>query len=105
MEVGGAGTLKESLQAVRAGGTISLIGVLAGGGASLNLTPVLMRQIKIQGVIVGHKASMLRMLKAFEQHKLRPVLNETRFKLANADEAFRHMKSAEHIGKIVIDHT
>ena len=104
VEVGGAGTLQESLQAVRAGGTISLIGVLAGGGASLNLTPVLMRQIKIQGVIVGHKAGMMRMLKAFECHKLRPILDEKIFKLANADQAFLYMKSAQHIGKIVIDH-
>ena len=104
IEVGGAGTLNESLRAVRAGGSISLIGVLAGGGGSLNLTPVLMRQIKIQGVIVGHRAGMLRMLKAFETHRLRPILDHRHFNLAQAREAFEYLESAQHIGKVVIRH-
>ncbi len=104
IEVGGAGTLGESLQVVKAGGTISLIGVLAGGGASIDLTPVLMRQIKIQGVIVGHKAGMQRMLKAFTAHQLRPILCDKEFTLTDVDEAFQYMKAAKHIGKIVIKH-
>jgi NADPH:quinone reductase-like Zn-dependent oxidoreductase len=104
VEVGGAGTLKESIISVRPGGTISLIGVLSGGGGALNLTPVLMRQIKIQGVIVGHKAGCERMLKAFETHQLRPILSTQRFNLHEADQAFRYLQSAQHVGKIVITH-
>ena len=103
IEVGGAGTLNESLSAVRPGGTISLIGVLAGGAAQVNLTPVLMRQIKIQGVIVGHRSGMVKMLKAFEQAQLRPVIS-SRFNLKQAPEAFEHLNAAEHIGKIVLTH-
>ena len=52
VEVGGAGTLPRSLKAVRMGGHISLIGVLA-GGAECNPTPVLMKSVRLQGVFVG----------------------------------------------------
>jgi NADPH:quinone reductase-like Zn-dependent oxidoreductase len=103
IEVGGAGTLTESLSAVRPGATISLIGVLAGGAAQVNLTPVLMRQIKIQGVIVGHRSGMIRMLRAFEQAQLRPIIS-ARFNLNQAPEAFQHLSSAQHTGKIILTH-
>lgn len=103
IEVGGAGTLDESISAVRAGGTISLIGVLAGGSAPVNLTPVLMRQIKIQGVIVGHREGMLNMLKAFEHNRLKPIISSL-FTLQDAVSAFRALKAAQHVGKIVLIH-
>jgi NADPH:quinone reductase-like Zn-dependent oxidoreductase len=55
IEVGGAGTLDESLAAVRPGGTISLIGVLSSQPAKApNLTPLIMRNVRLQGVVVGH---------------------------------------------------
>ena len=104
IEVGGAGTLTESLKVVRPGGCISLIGVLSGGKGKINLTPVLMRQIRIQGVIVGHKAGFLRMLKAFEKAQIRPIISDEKFTLSDAKGAFSFLKSAKHIGKIVIDH-
>ncbi len=105
VEVGGAGTLSQSLRVVRAGGVISLIGVLSGGGGELNLTPVLMRQVRIQGVIVGHKAGLMRMLKAFSTHELRPVLDERAFHLSEARQAFEYLKAAQHTGKVVIQHS
>ena len=101
VEVGGAGTLSHSLSAVRPGGTISLIGVLSGGAAPLNLLPILMRQVKVQGVIVGHRESFERMLKMFALHKICPVISE-RFSLYDAPLAFECMQNAEHIGKIDI---
>ncbi len=55
VEVGGAGTLEQSLKAVCVGGTIAMIGVLSGVQSEVNLIPILMRQIRIQGIIVGHK--------------------------------------------------
>ena len=53
VEVGGAGTLAQSLRAVRMGGTVSVIGVLSGRAGELDLAPVLMRKLKLQGVLVG----------------------------------------------------
>jgi NADPH:quinone reductase-like Zn-dependent oxidoreductase len=62
IEVGGAETLSQSLAAVRPGATLSLIGVLSGRAAPVNLLPIVMRQLKVQGVFVGHATSFTQML-------------------------------------------
>lgn len=98
VEVGGAGTLGQSIKAVRPGGTIALIGVLAGGKPP-DLTAVLMNQIKIQGVFVGPAASLRKLATAMSRNQLKPVLDKT-FALADARAAFEHMESAQHFGKI-----
>lgn len=101
VEVGGAGTLAESLRAVLPGGTISLIGVLAAPDPNLNLTSVLMRNVRIQGVIAGNRRQHHRMNAAVSLHKLRPVVDRV-FELEDARAAFEHLQSGAHIGKIVL---
>lgn len=103
VEVGGEETLAQSLEATRAGGTISLIGVLSGSRATstLSLLPILMRQLRIQGVIVGHKEGYQRMLRAFDLHKIKPLISNE-FSLENAQDAFRVLEEAKHIGKVTI---
>lgn len=101
LELGGAGTLAQSLKAVRAGGHISLIGVLAGGAGKLNLTPILMQNIRVQGVLVGPKDDFEAMNRAIATNGLEPVIDRT-FDFESAKEAFEHMASAKHFGKICV---
>lgn len=101
IEVGGAGTLEQSIRATRPGGTISLIGILAGGAGSVNLLPVLMQNIRMQGVIVGHRESFEAMNQAIAAHKLVPEVDRT-FTFEEAPAAFEHLKSAKHVGKVCI---
>ncbi len=100
VEVGGAGTLAQSLRAVRAGGTISLIGVLA-GGATPSLIPAVMRDVRLQGVFVGPRASFEAMNRALIAHSIRPVLDRT-FPFDQAKSAFEHLASGRHFGKVCI---
>lgn len=100
IEVGGHGTFDQSVRAVRPGGTISLIGVLA-GPAAVNLTPVLMRNIRVQGVLVGSREMFGRMNAAIARHRLRPAIDRV-FPFADAPAAFRHLERAVHVGKVVI---
>jgi NADPH:quinone reductase-like Zn-dependent oxidoreductase len=100
IEVGGAGTLAESLRAVRAGGTISLIGVLA-GGAQPSLVPVVMRNIRLQGVLVGPRASFEAMNRAIEQAKLEPVIDQS-FPFSDVRAAFERLQSGRHFGKVAV---
>lgn len=100
VEVGGAGTLGQSLKAVRTGGTISLIGVLSGAG-QVNPIPILMKNVRVQGIFVGSRAMFEAMNRAISLHHLRPVVDKT-FGFAEAREALRHMESAAHFGKICI---
>lgn len=100
VEVGGQGTLAQSLAAVRESGTVALIGVLAGGG-EVDLTPVLMRQIRVQGVFTGHRAGFKAMNRVIEHAGLRPVVDRV-FPFDQALEAFQHLSSGRHFGKVVV---
>lgn len=101
VEVGGAGTLEQSLQAVKLFGTIHLIGILAGSTKDLNLLPIVMNQIKVQGIVVGHRAAFLEMNRAIENWQLRPVIDKV-FELQDFKEALEYLKDGKHFGKIVV---
>ncbi len=101
VEVGGVGTLSESIRAVRPGGTISLIGVLGGVQADLNLTPALMTQVRIQGIFVGHRESFSAMVRALAAHQSRPLVDRV-FGFDEVRAAFEHLASGKHVGKICI---
>jgi len=103
LEVGGAGTLGESLQAVRPGGTVSLVGVLADAEAAApSLTPVIMRNIRVQGVFVGHLRAFESLAAHVAAHELGPVVDRV-FPFDEAREAFRYLVSGDHVGKVCLD--
>lgn len=101
IEVGGAGTLEHSIKSVKHGGAISLIGILAGSGKDLNLLPVLMRNIQIQGILVGHREGFEQMNRAIEAHQMKPVVDKV-FEFENAPAAIEELSKGNHFGKISI---
>lgn len=101
VEVGGAGTFQQSLQAVRFGGTISLIGNLSGTKTELLLTQIFMQKIRVNGILVGHRESFEAMNRAIALHRLHPVIDRV-FPLEGAPAAFAHMAAGGHFGKIVV---
>jgi NADPH:quinone reductase-like Zn-dependent oxidoreductase len=101
IEVGGAGTLSRSLKCIRFGGTISMIGVLGGNTAEVNLIPILMQNVRVQGILVGHREAFEQMCRAISLHRLRSMVDRV-FDFAQAREAFEHMEAGAHFGKIVI---
>ena len=100
VEVGGAGTLPKSLNAVRMGGGISVIGVLA-GGSGLDPVRVLMKSVRLQGIFVGSRQMFEDMNRAIARNALKPVIDRT-FPFAEAREALAYMESGSHFGKIVL---
>jgi NADPH:quinone reductase-like Zn-dependent oxidoreductase len=101
IEVGGAGTLAQSVRATRVGGRIALIGVLAGARHELNLPLIVMQQIRLEGVTVGSREGFEAMLRAIAAAKLQPVIDRT-FAFDDAPAAFRHMQAGAHFGKICL---
>ncbi|MBL8672779.1 MAG: NAD(P)-dependent alcohol dehydrogenase [Alphaproteobacteria bacterium] len=101
VEVGGAGTLPRSLQAVRFGGRVSLIGVLTGAQPLADPYPILRKSIVVQGIYVGSRAMQERMHRAIVQAGIKPVIDRV-FPFEEAPAAYRYMKAAGHFGKIVI---
>ena len=102
VEVGGAGTLQQSLQAIRVGGQISLIGVLSGTSTDLNILPILMQNVRIQGILVGSREGFEMMNRCITQHEIRPVVDRI-FPFNESREAFVYMSGARHMGKICIE--
>ncbi len=101
VEVGGAGTLTQSMRAIKSGGQISLIGVLTGGTGQINPLPILMRNIRVQGIFVGSRDMFEAMNRAISLNKLKPVVDRV-FPFSDAVAAYRYMESALHFGKVVI---
>ena len=83
------------------GGTVSIIGVLAGTAPELNLLPVLMQQIRLQGVIVGHREHLEALCRAVAQNGLEPVVDRV-FSLSETRAAFDYLASGAHFGKVCI---
>jgi NADPH:quinone reductase-like Zn-dependent oxidoreductase len=100
VELGGAGTLGRSLKAVRTGGHVALIGVLSGGG-EVNPMPILMKNVRVQGIYVGSRDMFEAMNRAVALQKQKPVIDRV-FPFAETRQAFRHMEGAGHFGKICI---
>lgn len=98
-EVGGPGTLEKSLQAVRVGGAVGLVGVLTGG--RIDPTVVMRKSVRLQGIYVGNRAMFEDMARAIAANELKPVI-DTRFPFAEARAAYRRMQGAGHFGKIAI---
>ncbi len=101
VEVGGAGTLGQSLKAVCVGGTISVIGVLAGNASEVNVIPILMQNVRLQGVIVGSKETFESMNRAIAQNKMKPAIDRI-FALDEAPAAFEYLACGAHFGKVCL---
>lgn len=100
VEVGGAGTLPRSLRAVRRGGQVHVIGLLAGGG-EIDPMVVLGRSIIMRGIYVGSREMFEAMNRAITVQKLRPVIDQV-FPFEQAADAYRRLESGAHLGKVVI---
>lgn len=101
VEVGGPGTLAQSIQAVRVGGHIALIGVLTGREGMVPTSVLMAKQARLQGLIVGSRRQQQEYVAALEQAAIRPVLDRT-FGLDELADAFRHQQAGAHFGKICV---
>jgi NADPH:quinone reductase-like Zn-dependent oxidoreductase len=102
VEVGGVGTLNESIRATRIGGTIAFIGVLAGPPPANSRLPLMvMQQQRLQGVTVGSVEDLTAMCNAIAQNGMRPIVDRT-FAFDQAREAFTYMAGGTHFGKVAI---
>jgi NADPH:quinone reductase-like Zn-dependent oxidoreductase len=100
VEIGGAGTLPKSINAVKAGGVVSLIGILAGAG-KIDPMLILFKNARIQGILVGSREMFETMNRAMEVNNVHPVIDKV-FPFSHAPDAYRHLESGAHFGKVCI---
>lgn len=101
MEVGGAGTIHQSLKAIRINGHIAIIGVVAGAGEGVNPGSLVANSARLQGVTVGSREMFEAMCRALELHRIQPMVDKV-FPFTEAGAAFAAMAAGEHFGKIVL---
>lgn len=100
VEVGGAGTLAKSLKAIRQGGTIAQIGVLAGAIEPVSIPLILHKTARIQGIYVGSRQHFMEMNRAVSLFRIHPVCAEAPW--SQVREVLRRMQSGSHFGKLVL---
>lgn len=102
LELGGGGTIAQSARAVRRGGSVLLIGSVTGGRAvGLDLVPVFMRGVRLQGVSVGPRDAFAAMLRAIARHRSRPVIDST-FAFDRLPDALAYLAGGGQFGKVVV---
>jgi NADPH:quinone reductase-like Zn-dependent oxidoreductase len=102
IEVGGPGTLAQSISAASVNGHISLIGTLTGRAGEVPTALLMVKQVKLQGLLVGSRRHQLDMIRAIEVTQLKPVVDRS-FALAELADAFRYEASGAHFGKICVE--
>jgi NADPH:quinone reductase-like Zn-dependent oxidoreductase len=102
IEIGGPGTLPQSIQACRMGGHIALIGVLTGISGEVPTYMLFSSQLRVTGIMVGNRRDQLDMNRAIAANKIKPIIDST-FPLEGIADAYRHQASQKHFGKICLE--
>ncbi len=102
VENGGAGTLSRSLRATRAGGTVAMLGALTGLRDEVELAPVLMKRLRICGIMVDSRAAFERLCAFLARTSIEPVIDRV-FPFEQLPDALRWMEAGRHFGKIVVE--
>jgi len=102
VEVGGPATLDQSMAAARVGAHISVIGILTGLGGEVSIVTALIKQLRLQGLIVGNRTQQQDMIKAIDANNMHPVVDRI-FPLESIVEAFQYQETNRHFGKICLE--
>ncbi|KAI0179696.1 NAD(P)-binding protein [Hypoxylon sp. FL1284] len=102
IEVGGANTLEQSLNAIKFEGVISIIGFLGGPNVQSSILECLKQICTTRGVYVGSREMMEDMVAAIEVNNIHPVVDKEIFSLDKTREAYDYMSQQKHFGKLVI---
>lgn len=101
---GGPGTWSKSIQAAAIGGRVLLVGLLTGFDESKSgpvFMPIFMRETTVTSVHVGSREMFEDMNRAIQRHAIHPVIDKV-FPFDQVREAYRHLQSGQHFGKIVV---
>jgi NADPH:quinone reductase-like Zn-dependent oxidoreductase len=102
LDIGGPDTLAQSIEAVRTGGTVAVIGRLTGHApAQFDPAALFAGGKRLAGLMVGSRAMTDDLARFVEARALRPVIDRT-FPFAQARQAYAYLGEGRHFGKVVI---
>lgn len=101
VEVGGPGTIAQSLRAVALGGEIASIGFLSTENPGIDFFQLKMSGASFRNITVGDRAGLLALSRAVAATGVRPMIDRV-FGFDEAKAAFAHLERGAHVGKVVI---
>lgn len=104
VEIGGTGTLENSLAAIRHGGHIAIIGYMAGVEMGITVFPLIIKNANLHGIGTGNRDSYEAMMAFVEQHGIEPQISGV-YGFNDADKALGAIADGAPFGKLVIDFT
>lgn len=103
IEVGGPGTIEQSIKAIKMQGVISLIGFLGGQDAEKESLALgaLLNSFIIRGILIGSRQEFQAMNRAIDANNIHPIVDKI-FTFDQVKEAYQYLLDQKHIGKVVI---
>lgn len=101
LEVGGSGTLAQSLASLAPGGHVALIGGLSGFGSDVPTSALMHANATASGIYVGSRANFEAVSAFLERHRIRPVIDRV-YTLDDALAAYQRVDAGQHLGKVVV---
>jgi NADPH:quinone reductase-like Zn-dependent oxidoreductase len=101
LEVGGQGTVNRSVASAAMGGSIAIIGGVSGFGGEVNPATLLSSAKRMVGIYVGSRTMLDQVMRFADTSGIQPVVDRV-FTFDQVKEAYRHMESGSHFGKVVI---
>ncbi|CAF0795926.1 unnamed protein product [Adineta steineri] len=106
LEVGGEKTLPQSLEALAFGGSIGIIGFVAGTDVSSSTgngitMQILMKNANVRSVLIGSVEQFNAMNAAIEMHRIKPIVDKV-FEFEDFTDAYEYLFSQKHVGKVVV---
>ena len=101
VEVGGPGTIAQSLRAVALGGEIASIGFLSTENPGIDFFQLKTSGASFRNITVGDRSGLLELVRVVTSAGLKPVIDRV-FGFDEARAAFAHLESGAHMGKVVI---
>lgn len=104
VDIGGASTLQQSLNAVRIDGLIAATGVLGDSpdGKVPTIPDCIFSPCTARGLLLGSRKQFGDMNRFIERHDVKPILDEKVFAMREVKEAYEFLKQRKHFSKIGI---
>lgn len=101
IDIGGASTLEQSIASVSIGGVVSVVGLVGGLTAQINLAEVFQKNMRLDGIETGSRSMLEDMIHWFDAKRLHRVIDKV-FPFEDTREAFRYLQAGGHMGKVCI---
>ena len=101
LDIGGQSTLKDSVRLAAFEGCVSVIGLIGGLETTLDITPIFLKNLRIDGIETGSRAMLADLIAFIAEKRLSPVIDKV-FPFSEARSALKYVQSGSHFGKIVI---